>query len=293
MSEKLQKILANAGVGSRREMERWIQAGRVSINGKVATLGDRAEIGEQIRVDGNLVKYDKDDFVCRVLMYNKPEGEICTNSDPEGRATVFDRLPPLRNGRWIAVGRLDLNTSGLLLFTNDGELANRLMHPKHQVQRHYAVRVFGAVSQAMITNMTKGVELEDGLAKFDDVRLRVAAEDSINQWFDVTLAEGRNREVRRLWESQEVQVSRLIRLQYGPVELPKRLPQGAWVEAELDVVNALRKSVQLPSEQQTVLGIHDSELDHKKLAQMRRSVKKHKEVRKKAHKRTSQSLRRR
>ena len=129
MSEKLQKILANAGVGSRREMERWIEAGRVSINGKVATLGDRAEVGEQIRVDGNLVKYDKDDFVCRVLMYNKPEGEICTNSDPEGRDTVFDRLPPLRNGRWIAVGRLDLNTSGLLLFTNDGELANRLMHP--------------------------------------------------------------------------------------------------------------------------------------------------------------------
>ena len=155
------------------------------------------------------------------------------------------------------------------------------------------MRVFGAVTQAMITNMTRCVELEDGLVKFDDVRLRVAAEDSINQWFDVTLAEGRNREVRRLWESQEVQVSRLIRLQYGPVELPKRLPQGAWVEAELDVVNALRKSVQLPNEQQTVLGIHDSELDHKKLAQMRRSVKKHKDVRKKAHKRTSQAMRRR
>ncbi len=276
MSDKLQKVLANNGVGSRREMETWIQQDRISVNGAVAKLGDRVELTDQIRVDGNLLKRDQKTPVCRVLMYNKPEGELCSRTDPQGRLTVFDRLPAISSGRWIAVGRLDLNTSGLLLFTNDGELANRLMHPRHEVEREYAVRVFGDVEPKTLTLLKKGVELDDGIAKFTDIIARPNEEESINSWFDVTLSEGRNREVRRLWESQGVQVSRLIRLRYGPLSLQKRLPQGAWIELELPDVNALRKQVQLPVETETVVGIGDNKLDHVKLQRMRRSVKKHK-----------------
>ena len=281
MSEKLQKILANNGVGSRRELETWISAGRVSVNGKIAVLGDRAEPTDQIRVDGHLLSISAEKPVCRVLMYNKPEGELCTRTDPEGRMTVFDRLPNIHKGRWIAVGRLDLNTSGLLLFTNDGELANRLMHPRHEIEREYAVRVFGEVEQPTINTLLKGVELDDGIAKFTTIHARSTQEESINSWFNVTLSEGRNREVRRLWESQGVQVSRLIRLRYGPLELKKRLPQGAWMELELPDVNVLRKQVQLPAETETVVGIHDNKLDHGKLQRMRKSVKKHQQNREK------------
>lgn len=277
MSEKLQKVLANAGQGSRREMEKWIEQGRISVNGKVATLGDRVELVDQIRVDGHLLSVEQEKPVCRVLMYNKPEGELCSRKDPEGRATVFDRLPAIQNGRWIAVGRLDINTSGLLLFTNDGELANRLMHPKHEVVREYAVRVFGEVDNAMLNRLKKGVELEDGMAKFSTIQGRSNSEDeSLNQWFNVTLSEGRNREVRRLWESQEVQVSRLIRVNYGGLELQKRLPQGGWMELMLDDVNQLRKSVQLPNETQSLVNEKRNKLDHVRISRMRRSVKKHK-----------------
>lgn len=291
MSEKLQKILANNGVGSRREMETWISAGRVSVNGKIAHLGDRAEPSDHIRVDGHTVHIAQEKPVCRVLMYNKPEGELCTRTDPEGRMTVFDRLPKISKGRWIAVGRLDLNTSGLLLFTNDGELANRLMHPRHEIEREYAVRVFGKVENDTLNTLKKGVELEDGMAKFTHIVPRPSGDESINSWFNVTLSEGRNREVRRLWESQGVQVSRLIRLRYGPLELKKRLPQGAWIELELPEVNVLRKQVQLPPETETMVGIHDNKLDHSQLQRMRRSVKKHKETRKKANKRNTTNRR--
>jgi 23S rRNA pseudouridine2605 synthase len=280
MTEKLQKVLANQGLGSRREMERWIEQGRVSVNGTLATLGDRVDESGQIRVDGHLLSRQTEQPVCRVLMYNKPEGELCSRHDPEGRDTVFDRLPAIRMGRWIAVGRLDMNTSGLLLFTNDGELANRLMHPKCEVEREYAVRVFGDVTHQTLNTLKKGVQLEDGEAKFLSISGKVAPpgseEESMNRWFNVTLKEGRNREVRRLWESQGVQVSRLIRVKYGPMDLQKRLPQGAWVELGLEDVNSLRDIVQLPEETQTMVDVRQGKLDHARLSRMRRSVKKHK-----------------
>ena len=276
MSDKLQKVLANAGLGSRREMERWIEAGRASVNGKIATLGDRVEPSDKIRVDGNPVNTTNESPICRVLMYNKPEGELCSRKDPEGRPTVFDRLPNIKNGRWIAVGRLDINTSGLLLFTNDGELANRLMHPKHEVKREYSVRVFGEVEDMMLKRLTDGVKLEDGEAKFTQIVKKPSDEESQNSWYNVSLSEGRNREVRRLWESQGLQVSRLIRVRYGELELKKRLPQGGWVELPLSDLNGLRKTVQLPAETETLIKMEqDNKLDHVKLSRMRRSVKKH------------------
>lgn len=275
-TDKLQKVLANMGYGSRREMERWIGDGRISVNGKVATLGDRINDSDQVRVDGHVVNRQQTQTVCRVLMYNKPEGELCSRKDEEGRPTVFDRLPRLTGGRWIAVGRLDLNTSGLLLFTNDGELANRLMHPKHEIEREYAVRVFGEVTRDMQKAVLKGVKLEDGEAKFTSLRARKSEEESLNQWFDVTLSEGRNREVRRLWESQGVQVSRLIRLRYGPLSLEKRLPQGGWLELELEPLNKLRASVGLDNETESMADTRKGKLDHVQLSRMRRSVKKHK-----------------
>lgn len=276
MSEKLQKVLANAGIGSRREMERWIEAGRISVNGSVATLGARVEESDEIRADGNVVGHNQKQSFCRVLMYNKPEGEICSRKDPEGRKTVFERLPLIKNGRWISIGRLDINTSGLLLFSNDGELANRLMHPKHVIEREYHVRVFGEVDEAMIRTLKKGVMLEDGKAKFNDVKRRKQQDEGLNQWFTVTISEGRNREVRRMWESQEVQVSRLMRTRYGTTELNKRLPQGAWVELELDEVNKLRTGVQLPPEVESKIKKSQGKLDHVRLSRMRRSIQKHK-----------------
>lgn len=252
MSEKLQKVLARAGLGSRREIEQWISAGRISVDGQVATLGDRVEVTQQIRVDGHPVTLNSTEKqICRVLAYHKPEGEVCSRRDPEGRKTVFESLPKTRNGRWVAVGRLDLNTSGLLLFTTDGELANRLMHPSQQVAREYAVRVFGEVSAAVLRNLTKGVMLDDGEARFDSVK--AAGGSGANHWYHVTLQEGRNREVRRLWESQGVTVSRLTRVRYADVSLPKRLPTGSWAELPLDEVNQLRERVGLPPEQKSVV----------------------------------------
>jgi 23S rRNA pseudouridine2605 synthase len=278
MSEKLQKVLARAGLGSRRELEKVIAAGRVSVNGKIATLGDRVEPSDQVRMDGHMVDFrDQEDDVCRVLLYFKPEGEICSRKDPEGRKTVFERLPPLNNGRWISVGRLDINTSGLLLFTSDGELANRLMHPSFEVEREYAVRVFGEVTETMLRTLRQGVQLEDGMAKFKSIK--PAGGEGINQWFHVILTEGRNREVRRLWESQEVQVSRLMRVRYGEIDLLKRLPLGGWAELPLEQVNYLRKAVQLPNEKQTV--IKEEKIsrtrERVKSAKIRRAIRKHSE----------------
>ena len=198
--EKLQKVLARAGQGSRREIEAMIAENRVSVDGKMATLGDRIDVhsGVKVRIDGRIINLQQaQKEVCRVLMYYKPEGELCTRSDPEGRPTVFDRLPRLNGARWIAVGRLDINTSGLLLFTTDGELANRLMHPSREVEREYSVRVFGQVDDAMLARLRKGVQLEDGPANFKEIKF--AGGVGVNQWYDVTLMEGRNREVRRLW----------------------------------------------------------------------------------------------
>lgn len=274
MTEKLQKVLARAGLGSRREMETWIEQGRISVNGKVATLGDRVEVSDTIRADGKVIEKTAEKLVCRMLMYNKPEGEICTRNDPEGRDTVFDRLPKIVNGRWIAIGRLDINTQGLLMFTNDGELANRLMHPSHEITREYAVRTFGEVTAEITRNLKNGVMLEDGPAKFDSVKKLEEKEDSRNQWYAVTLKEGRNREVRRLWESQDIAVSRLIRTQYGNINLDKRLPLGGWKELGLRDINYLRELVQLPAETESKVIDEHKKLDHQQLTKIRRNIRK-------------------
>ncbi|WP_280568609.1 23S rRNA pseudouridine(2605) synthase RluB [Chromohalobacter sp. 296-RDG] len=237
-TEKLQKVLARAGFGSRREMETAISDGRVKVNGQVATLGDRIETRDRVTLDERPVNLrDAEEVPRRVIMYNKPEGELCTRRDPEGRRTVFDRLPRLKGERWIAIGRLDINTSGLLLFTTDGELANRLMHPSTQVEREYAVRVMGGVRPENVTAMTEGVMLEDGPARFTDVQ--EFGGEGINTWFHVVILEGRNREVRRLWESQELTVSRLKRVRYGNIFLDKRAKAGEWVELSQEEVDDL------------------------------------------------------
>lgn len=262
-TEKLQKVLANLGHGSRRELEAVIEAGRVSVDGKIAKLGDRVDVDLQpkIRIDGHVIPLrSKEKEICRVLAYYKPEGEICTRNDPEGRATVFDRLPKLKNSRWINIGRLDINTSGLLLFTTDGELANRLMHPRHEIEREYSVRVFGQVTEAQLFELKKGVQLEDGLAMFKSIKPQGG--EGINQWFNVVLTEGRNREVRRMWEAIEVQVSRLIRIRYGNIQLPKSLPRGGWVELDLASVNYLRELVQLSQEEKSKVKVVQNPKQH-------------------------------
>ncbi|HDL6150732.1 TPA: 23S rRNA pseudouridine(2605) synthase RluB [Mannheimia haemolytica] len=279
VGEKLQKILVRAGQGSRRELEEIIAAGRVSVDGKMATLGDRVQVSSstKIRIDGHLVNLmPAQKEICRVLMYYKPEGELCTRSDPEGRSTVFDRLPRLSGARWIAVGRLDINTSGLLLFTTDGELANRLMHPSREVEREYSVRVFGNIDDAMLQRLRKGVQLEDGPANFKQIK--VVGGTGLNQWFDVTLTEGRNREVRRLWESQGVEVSRLIRIRYGNIKLDKGLPRGGWEEMGLEQVNYLRELVGLPPETETKVevGVNRRRTN---IRQIRKAVKQHQKYR--------------
>lgn len=221
-SERLQKILSQAGLGSRREMERWIESGWVQVNGKPIKLGDSATGDDKITVKGKLISNPlKIKQNTRVLLYHKPVGEISSRHDPKFEKTVFDHLPHLKNGRWIQVGRLDLNTSGLLIFTTNGELANQLMHPKYALEREYAVRVRGEVTPEILTNLQKGVELEDGPAKFTRVEFRGG--DGSNTWYHVTLNEGRNREVRRLWESQGLEVSRLIRVRYGMISMPRYL----------------------------------------------------------------------
>ncbi|WP_407720201.1 23S rRNA pseudouridine(2605) synthase RluB [Pasteurella multocida] len=278
--EKLQKVLARAGQGSRREIEAMIAENRVSVDGKIASLGDRIDVhaGVKIRIDGHLINLlHAQKEVCRVLMYYKPEGELCTRHDPEGRPTVFDRLPRLTGSRWIAVGRLDINTSGLLLFTTDGELANRLMHPSREVEREYSVRVFGQVDEAMLHHLKKGVQLEDGPANFKEIKF--AGGVGMNQWFDVTLMEGRNREVRRLWESQGVQVSRLIRTRYGNISLMKSLPRGGWEEMDLTNVNYLRELVGLPAEVETKLDVTKPRR-RAKTGQIRKAVKRYAELNK-------------
>jgi 23S rRNA pseudouridine2605 synthase len=230
-SEKLQKVLAAKGLGSRRELERWISAGRVTVNGKPARLGDRVTDKDRIQVDGKNVSTKKVSH--RFLLYNKPEGEICSRDDPEGRRTVFDKLPKLKNQLWISVGRLDYNTTGLLLFTTDGELANRLMHPSASIEREYAVRVLGDVAEEALQNMLEGVLLEDGIYRFTDIQRGQNADedsDSANQWFYVVLMEGKNREVRRLWESQGCTVSRLKRVRFGSFFIPSAVRAGQFVD---------------------------------------------------------------
>lgn len=241
--EKLQKVLARAGLGSRREMERWIEEGRIAVNGKAATLGDRVDERDRIAVDGRMLDAAPAEQT-RCIIYHKPTGEVCSRKDPEGRRTVFERLPKLKSGRWISIGRLDFNTSGLLLFTTDGELANALMHPSANIEREYMVRVMGKVELEMVQRMVEGVQLEDGMARFTDVT--DAGGEGINHWFYVVIMEGRNREVRRLWESQGLTVSRLKRVRYGEVFIPSRVKQGQWAELELADIKSLYRMGNLP-----------------------------------------------
>ncbi|MDN5934931.1 MAG: pseudouridine synthase [Nitrosospira sp.] len=230
VTHKLHKLLAQAGLGSRREMEELIAAGQATINGRVASIGDRAGPEDIVRVGKRTIHFKSAERLPRVMLYHKPEGEIVTRDDPQNRPSVFDKLPQLRSSKWIAVGRLDYNTSGLLIFTTDGELANRLMHPRFEVEREYAVRIMGRLTPEMATLLTTGVELEDGLAKFD--HLSDEGGEGANHWYRVILKEGRNREVRRLFETAGMTVSRLMRVRFGPVNLPPRLKRGKWMELD-------------------------------------------------------------
>ncbi len=239
MTEKLQKVLARAGFGSRRELEIWIADGRITVNGQPAQLGDRVGPEDTVKVDGRSLSRDliEGNEKPRVILYHKREGEVSTRIDPEGRPTIFDQLPRVKNGRWVAVGRLDINTTGLILLTTDGELANGLMHPSSEVEREYAVRVLGEVDGELLQRLREGVTLDDGMAHFDQII--DAGGDGANHWYHVVLREGRNREVRRLWESQGIRVSRLIRVRYGPIALPRRLRLGRHEPLDLEMVMPL------------------------------------------------------
>ena len=252
MSEKLQKVLARVGLGSRRYMEEVIAAGRVSVNGQVAQVGERIEPTDELRIDGRKVQFQiEDEIRRRVLIYYKPEGEICSRNDPESRPTVFEQLPTIANDRWVMVGRLDINSTGLLMFTNDGELTNRLMHPSNEIEREYAVRVMGEVTPQIKNNMMNGVVLDDGPAKFES--FSEIGGEGINRWFQVVVKEGRNREVRRIFESQGLKVSRLLRTRYGTVILPRELRTGRWMELDKSDIDNLTKAVELKPRQGTGL----------------------------------------
>lgn len=244
MNERLQKLLASAGHGSRRGIEEWIRAGRITINDRVAVLGDRASLSDQIRLDGRPLDLGGQRESVEVLIYHKPVGEVTTRADPEGRPTVFERLPPPRSGRWIVVGRLDVNTSGLLLFTNDGELAHRLMHPSSEIEREYRVRLRGSPPPAVLEQLRRGVELEDGPARFD--RIEAESTEGSHSWYRVCLHEGRNREVRRLFEQVGFEVSKLSRVRYGTCQIPDDLRPGATRELDPRSVADLRRLISAP-----------------------------------------------
>lgn len=227
---KLQKLLAQKGLGSRREMEELIATGAVSVNGKTATLGDRAGPGDVIRIGRRVIRVHAEADLPKVLLYHKPEGEIVSRHDPEGRPSVFDKLPHLRSSKWTAIGRLDFNTSGLLIFTNDGTLANRLMHPRFEMEREYAVRILGELTEEQMQQLTTGVTLDDGEAAF--TYLADQGGEGSNHWYRVILKEGKNREVRRMFEAIGLTVSRLMRVRFGPVNLPPRIKRGQWLELD-------------------------------------------------------------
>jgi 23S rRNA pseudouridine2605 synthase len=245
MSVRLQKWLAGAGVGSRRQIDAWIAAGRVKVDGRVAVPGQKVTGAERIAIDGRPVRArPARRRRPRVMVYHKPLGEVCTRSDPEGRPTVFAALPRLTGARWIAVGRLDMDTSGLLVLTTDGDLANALMHPSGEFERVYAVRVRGEPDEQALRRLRNGIWLEDGVARFET--LESGGGEGANRWYHVTVREGRNRVIRRLWEAAGCQVSRLIRVRFGPLELPRRLARGRYRELEVREVVALYESAGLP-----------------------------------------------
>ncbi len=237
-TQRLQKLIAAAGLGSRRAVEQWIHDGRVTVNGQPAKVGDRAGRGDEVCLDGKALElWAGQATPRRVLIYHKPIGELTTRSDPQRRPTVFESLPKLDSGRWISVGRLDVMTSGLLLFTTDGELAHRLMHPSSEVQREYWAKVQGAPSPVTLVRLREGVQLEDGPARFDSIEKESSDLESTS--FKVVLHEGRNREVRRIWSAVGHEVIKLARVRYGPIELPRDLPAGRWRDASADAVELL------------------------------------------------------
>lgn len=242
-TQKLQKILAGAGLGSRREMEAWIRAGRVTVNGAKARLGARVGPGDTVRVDGRPLRFPEQESLPRVLLYHKPEGEIASRDDPQHRPSVFERLPLLRGAKWLAVGRLDFNTGGLLLVTTSGELANRMMHPKYELAREYAVRVRGRIRDDQIARLRHGVRLNDGVARCDSVEFQGG--EGANRWYRVVLREGRNRIVRRMFEALGLTLSRLMRIRFGPVSLPPRLKRGQFTELPPREIKQLLSSLGL------------------------------------------------
>lgn len=252
IAPKLHKVLAEAGIGSRREMEELIIAGRVSVNGEPAHIGQRVAPSDTVRVNGKLLERRAKARAPRVLLYHKPAGEIVTHDDPAGRSTVFSRLPKIKNGKWLSVGRLDLNTEGLLIFTTSGDLANRLMHPRYGIEREYAVRVMAELTQEQRASLLQGVNLEDGAASFNT--LEFLGGEGSNRWYRVTLNEGRNREVRRMFESVGVMVSRLIRVRFGDIGLPRTLRRGRWEEVEAPLVSALMLQLGLLRDEEAPAG---------------------------------------
>ena len=229
-TQRLHKLLATQGLGSRRDMEELIASGRVTVNGEIAKVGVGVTQYDIVRIDSRPVRLQFEAELPQVLIYHKPEGEIVSQDDPEGRASVFDKLPKIKQGKWIAIGRLDMNTSGLLIFTNSGELANRFMHPRYEVEREYAVRIFGELTEEQMSMLTQGIELEDGPASFDSISAQGG--EGANHWYQVILREGRNREVRRLFEAFQLPVSRLMRVRFGPINLPPRVKRGAMLKLE-------------------------------------------------------------
>ncbi len=244
-AERVQKVLSRAGVASRRQVETWIKEGRLSINKKTAELGDKIDANDRVYLDGRQIKikFQRNDET-RVLLINKPVGVICSRDDPDHKKTIFKYLPKIRSGRWVMVGRLDLNTSGLLMFTDNGALAHRLMHPSSNLRRGYQVRVFGDLSEETMNKLRDGVELEDGFAKFEKL-VPIKKESGLNQWFYVEVSEGRNRLIRRLWEACDVQVSRLVRTRYGPITFSKNMPPGHHEELSVKDVKSLMKVVKM------------------------------------------------
>jgi 23S rRNA pseudouridine2605 synthase len=229
-TQRLHKLMALAGLGSRRDMETLIESGRVTINGETAKVGAGVTQHDVVRLDSRPLRLPFEAELPQVLIYHKPEGEIVSQDDPEGRASVFDKLPRIKQGKWIAIGRLDMNTSGLLIFTNSGELANRFMHPRYEVEREYAVRIFGELTEGQMLQLTQGIELEDGPAAFDSISPQGG--EGANHWYQVVIKEGRNREVRRLFEAFQLPVSRLMRVRFGPVNLPPRVKRGTMLKLE-------------------------------------------------------------
>ena len=243
MSDRLQKVMAAAGIASRRACERLIEEGRVQVNGRPATIGLKVGDNDRITVDGKPLARRTSRYVHRIIAYHKPEGEITSRNDPQGRPSVFSAIPKLHGQRWISIGRLDINTSGLLLFTTDGELAHRLMHPSYTVERKYAVRVLGKVTDDILRKLKRGVKLDDGIARF--LSIHDEGGTGANHWYHVTLAEGRNREVRRLWEAVDLKVSRLMRIAYAGINLPSNLRRGRCKELTPTEVKSLYALVDL------------------------------------------------